>query len=166
LRTARAREVARSWPSYEMARELYAALRDGARHFIRKSAACVQRASTRIKTSGVSERAQKRPTTASKRTKHQARGACAWCARCIFFLFTKSIYKNLVGPPATRACSLCFIFKFLILLQNLPGAGHQGYCCRRYNYLINIISNFIDIIRYNTNFIVAIVLISRGDIIR
>ena len=50
-----------------------------------------------------SERAQKRPTTASKRTKHQARVVCA----LRFFLCTKRIFKKSSG--ATRARSLCFI---------------------------------------------------------
>ena len=113
-RTARAREVARTWPSYEMARdtltvhwvsrsqqkretqctELYAALRDGAHHCNRQSAACVQRASTRIKTSGASERAQKRLTTASKRTKHQARGR-VYGMRLAFFYAHEEYLKEI-----------------------------------------------------------------------
>ena len=48
-----------------------------------------------------SERAQKRPTTASKRTKHQARVVCA----LRFFLCTKRILKKYSGPPEHARCA-------------------------------------------------------------
>jgi len=50
-----------------------------------------EQASTRIKTSGASERAQKRPTTASKRTKHQARGRARGVRVAFFYVHEEDL---------------------------------------------------------------------------
>ena len=85
--------------------DLYAALRDGARHCNRYSAACVQRASTRIMASGASEPIKGRPQRASEPNTKPG-GMRVVCA-LRFFLRTKRIFKEILW--ATRARSLCFI---------------------------------------------------------
>ena len=73
----------------------------------RSSTACVQKASTGIKTSGASEPRKGRHSEQANPIPSQ--GACTCCTRCVFVCARKGSTKEKCSG-ATRARSLCFIY--------------------------------------------------------